>query len=90
MNVGGVLTPSNNWDQLQNIRTFYQPLDFNLLNQQLAEAHLTASDRSNNSDTDTENEMANAVLDYLEDNLHNHISLRVDPFYGNEIQDPLQ
>ncbi|RHZ77812.1 hypothetical protein Glove_172g9 [Diversispora epigaea] len=34
--------------------------------------------------------MANAVLDYLEDNLHNHTSLRVDPFYGDGTQDPLQ
>ncbi|RHZ54329.1 hypothetical protein Glove_428g6 [Diversispora epigaea] len=63
---------------------------FNLLNQQLAEAHLTASDSSDSSDNDTEDEMANAVLDYLEDNLHNHISLRVDPFYGDGTQDPLQ
>ncbi|RHZ85472.1 hypothetical protein Glove_65g23 [Diversispora epigaea] len=63
---------------------------FNLLNQQLAEAHLTASDSSDSSDTDTEDEMANAVLDYLEDNLHNHTSLRVDPFYGDGTQDPLQ
>ncbi|RHZ69691.1 hypothetical protein Glove_280g6 [Diversispora epigaea] len=70
-----VVTPPNNWDQFQNIRTFYQPLDFNLLNQQLAEAHLTVSDSSDSSDTDTEDEMANAVLDYLEDNLHNHTSL---------------
>ncbi|RHZ78181.1 hypothetical protein Glove_166g133 [Diversispora epigaea] len=85
-----VVTPPNNWDQLQNIRTFYQPLDFNLINQQLAEAHLTASDSSDSSDTDTEDEMANAVLDYLEDNLHNHTSLRVDPFYGDGTQDPLQ
>ncbi|RHZ61229.1 hypothetical protein Glove_349g43 [Diversispora epigaea] len=38
-----IITPPNNWDQLQNIRTFYQPLDFNLLNQQLAKAHLTTS-----------------------------------------------
>ncbi|RHZ77693.1 hypothetical protein Glove_174g13 [Diversispora epigaea] len=60
---------------------------FNLLNQQLAEAHLTASDSSDSSDTDTEDEMANAVLDYLEDNLHNHTSLQVDPF---GTQDPLQ
>ncbi|RHZ79445.1 hypothetical protein Glove_146g21 [Diversispora epigaea] len=85
-----VVTPPNNWDQLQNIRTFYQPINFNLLNQQLAEAHLTTSDSSDSSDTDTEDEMANAVLDYLEDNLHNHISLRVDPFYGDGTQDPLQ
>ncbi|RHZ59981.1 hypothetical protein Glove_360g95 [Diversispora epigaea] len=85
-----VVTPPNNWDQLQNIRTFYQPIDFNLLNQQLAEVHLTASDSSDSSDTDTENEMANTVLDYLEDNLHNHTSLRVDPFYGDGTQDPLQ
>ncbi|RHZ87060.1 hypothetical protein Glove_41g154 [Diversispora epigaea] len=85
-----VVTPPNNWDQLQNIRTFYQPLDFNLLNQQLAEANLTASDSSDSSDTDTEDEMTNAVLDYLEDNLHNHTSLRVDPFYGDGTQDPLQ
>ncbi|RHZ53320.1 hypothetical protein Glove_443g7 [Diversispora epigaea] len=85
-----VVTPPNNWDQLQNIRTFYQPIDFNLLNQQLAEAHLTASDRSDSSDTNTEDEMANAILDYLEDNLHNHTSLRVDPFYGDGTQDPLQ
>ncbi|RHZ65921.1 hypothetical protein Glove_310g41 [Diversispora epigaea] len=88
-----VVTPPNNWDQLQNIRTFYQPLqplDFNLINQQLAEAHLTASDNSDSSDTDTEDEMANTVLDYLEDNLHNHTSLRIDPFYGDETQDPLQ
>ncbi|RHZ76175.1 hypothetical protein Glove_202g31 [Diversispora epigaea] len=88
-----VITPPNNWDQLQNIRTFYQPLqplDFNLINQQLVEAHLTASDSSDSSDTDTEDEMANAVLDYLEDNLHNHTSLRVDPFYGDGTQDPLQ
>ncbi|RHZ45920.1 hypothetical protein Glove_642g25 [Diversispora epigaea] len=87
-----VVTPPNNWDQLQNIRTFYQPLqplDFNLINQQLAEAHLTASDSSDSSDTDTEDEMANAVLDYLEDNLHNHTSPRVDPFYGDGTQDPL-
>ncbi|RHZ84870.1 hypothetical protein Glove_74g313 [Diversispora epigaea] len=48
---------------------------FNLLNQQLAEAHLTASDSSDSSDIDTEDEMTNAVLDYLEDNLHNHTSL---------------
>ncbi|RHZ73409.1 hypothetical protein Glove_231g22 [Diversispora epigaea] len=85
-----VVTPPNNWDQLQNIRTFYQPIDFNLLNQQLAEAHLTASDSSDSSDTDTEDEMANTVLDYLEDNLHNHTSLRVDPFYRDGTQDPLQ
>ncbi|RHZ82650.1 hypothetical protein Glove_106g63 [Diversispora epigaea] len=85
-----VVTPPNNWDQLQNIQTFYQPIDFNLLNQQLAEAHLTASDSSDSSDTDTEDEMANAVLDYLEDNLYNHTSLRVDPFYGDGTQDPLQ
>ncbi|RHZ65116.1 hypothetical protein Glove_319g99 [Diversispora epigaea] len=65
-------------------------LNFNLINQQLAEAHLTASDSSDSSDTDTEDEMANAVLDYLEDNLHNHTSLRVDPFYGDGTQDPLQ
>ncbi|RHZ69449.1 hypothetical protein Glove_283g65 [Diversispora epigaea] len=63
---------------------------FNLLNQQLAEVHLTASDSSDNSDIDTEDEMANAVLDYLENNLHNHTSLRVDPFYGDGTQDPLQ
>ncbi|RHZ86626.1 hypothetical protein Glove_48g208 [Diversispora epigaea] len=69
-----VVTPPNNWDQLQNIRTFYQLINFNLLNQQLAEAHLTASDSSDSSDTNTEDEMANAVLDYLEDNLHNHTS----------------
>ncbi|RHZ52157.1 hypothetical protein Glove_464g30 [Diversispora epigaea] len=85
-----VITPPNNWDRLQNIRTFYQPIDFNLLNQQLAEAHLTASDSSDSSDTDTEDEMANAVLNYLENNLHNHTSLRVDPFYGDGTQDPLQ
>ncbi|RHZ89990.1 hypothetical protein Glove_9g359 [Diversispora epigaea] len=85
-----VVTPPNNWDQLQNIRTFYQPLDFNLLNQQLAEAHLTISDSSDNSDTDTEDEMANTIIDYLEDNLHNHTSLRIDPFYGDRTQNPLQ
>ncbi|RHZ51621.1 hypothetical protein Glove_476g25 [Diversispora epigaea] len=85
-----VVTPPNNWDQLQNIRTFYQPIDFNLLNQQLAETRLTASDSSDSSDTDTEDEMANAVLDYLEDNLYNHTSLRVDPFYGDGTQAPLQ
>ncbi|RHZ73575.1 hypothetical protein Glove_230g130 [Diversispora epigaea] len=85
-----VVTPPNNWDQLQNIRTFYQPLDFNLINQQLAEANFSASDSSDSSDTDTEDEMANTVLDYLEDNLHNHTSLRVDPFYGDGTQDPLQ
>ncbi|RHZ53015.1 hypothetical protein Glove_452g36 [Diversispora epigaea] len=33
---------------------------FNLLNQQLAEAHLTASDSSDSSDTNTEDKMANA------------------------------
>ncbi|RHZ54566.1 hypothetical protein Glove_426g65 [Diversispora epigaea] len=54
------------------------------------EAHLTTSDSSDSSDTDTEDEMANAILDYLEDNLHNHTSLRVDPFYGDGTQDPLQ
>ncbi|RHZ82601.1 hypothetical protein Glove_108g68 [Diversispora epigaea] len=85
-----VVTPPNNWDQLQNLRTFYQPIDFNLLNQQLAEAHLTTSDSSDSSDTDTEDEMVNAVLDYLEDNFHNHTSLRIDPFYGDGTQDPLQ
>ncbi|RHZ47549.1 hypothetical protein Glove_578g21 [Diversispora epigaea] len=63
---------------------------FNLLNQQLAEVHLTASDSSDSSDTDTEDEMANTIIDYLEDNLHNHTSLRVDPFYGDGTQDPLQ
>ncbi|RHZ83850.1 hypothetical protein Glove_87g212 [Diversispora epigaea] len=48
-----VVTPPNNWDQLQNIRTFYQPLDFNLLNRQLAEVNLDiASDSSASSDTD--------------------------------------
>ncbi|RHZ78398.1 hypothetical protein Glove_165g170 [Diversispora epigaea] len=84
------LTPPNNWDQLQNIRTFYQPLDFNLLNQQLAEAHLTTFDSSNSSDTDTKDEMANTIIDYLEDNLYNNTSLRIDPFYGDGTQDPLQ
>ncbi|RHZ85421.1 hypothetical protein Glove_66g179 [Diversispora epigaea] len=83
-----VATSPNNWDQLQNIRTFYQPLDFNLLNQQLAEAHLTTSDSSDSSDT--EDEMANAIIDYLEDNLHNNTSLRIDPFYGDGTQNPLQ
>ncbi|RHZ48437.1 hypothetical protein Glove_551g6 [Diversispora epigaea] len=86
-----VATPSNNWDQLQNFKTFYQPLNFNLLNCQLAKVNLDiVSDSSVSSDTDTEDEMANAVLDYLKDNLHNHISLRVDPFYGDGTQDPLQ
>ncbi|RHZ90002.1 hypothetical protein Glove_9g228 [Diversispora epigaea] len=74
----------------QNPVTIRLPANFNLLNQQLAEAHFSASDSSDSSDTDTENEMANAVLDYLEDNLHNHTSLRVDPFYGDGTQDPLQ
>ncbi|RHZ63744.1 hypothetical protein Glove_328g59 [Diversispora epigaea] len=59
----------------QNLVTIRLPANFNFLNQQLAEAHLTASDSSDSSDTDTEDEMANAVLDYLEDNLHNHTSL---------------
>ncbi|RHZ76948.1 hypothetical protein Glove_187g151 [Diversispora epigaea] len=27
-----ITTSPNNWDQLRNIQTFYQPLDFNLLN----------------------------------------------------------
>ncbi|RHZ73410.1 hypothetical protein Glove_231g24 [Diversispora epigaea] len=64
---------------------------FNLLNCQLTEVNLDiASDSSVSSDTDTENEMANAVLDYLEDNLHNHTSFRVDPFYGDGTRDPLQ
>ncbi|RHZ51457.1 hypothetical protein Glove_478g76 [Diversispora epigaea] len=40
--------------------------------------------------SNTEDEMANAVIDYLEDNLLNHISLRIDPFYGDGTQDPLQ
>ncbi|RHZ70350.1 hypothetical protein Glove_272g41 [Diversispora epigaea] len=56
----------------------------------LPATHLTASDSNDSSDTDTEDEMANAVLDYLEDNLHNHTSLQVDPFYGDGTQDPLQ
>ena len=30
------------------------------------------------------------VLEYLEDNLHNNTSLRIDPFYGDGTQDPLQ
>ncbi|RHZ86105.1 hypothetical protein Glove_54g130 [Diversispora epigaea] len=64
------------------------PQNFNLFNQQLAEAHLTASDSSDSSDT--EDEMANIIIDYLEDNLHNHTSLRVDPFYGDGTQDPFQ
>ncbi|RHZ82346.1 hypothetical protein Glove_109g65 [Diversispora epigaea] len=66
------------------------PQNFNLINQQLAEAHLTASDSSDSSDTDTEDEMANTIIDYLEDNLHNNTSLRIDPFYGDGTQDPLQ
>ncbi|RHZ72697.1 hypothetical protein Glove_241g48 [Diversispora epigaea] len=83
-----VVTPPTNWDQLQNIRTFYQPLDFNLLNQQLAEANFSTSDSSDSSDT--KDEMANTIINYLEDNLHNHASLRIDPFYGDGTQDPLQ
>ncbi|RHZ84737.1 hypothetical protein Glove_78g190 [Diversispora epigaea] len=85
-----VVTPPNNWDQLQNLRTFYQPIDFNLLNQQLAEANFSASDSSDSSDTDTEDEMANIIIDYLEDNLHSNTSLRIDPFYKDGTQDPLQ
>ncbi|RHZ79395.1 hypothetical protein Glove_147g60 [Diversispora epigaea] len=85
-----VVTPPNNWNQLQNIRTFYQPLDFNLINQQLAEANFSVSDSSDSSDTDTEDEMANTIIDYLENNLHNNTSLRIDPFYGDGTQDPLQ
>ncbi|RHZ85292.1 hypothetical protein Glove_67g8 [Diversispora epigaea] len=61
---------------------------FNLLNQQLAEAHFSASDSSDGSDT--EDEMANTIIDYLEDNLHNNTSLRIDPFYEDGTQDPLQ
>ncbi|RHZ80767.1 hypothetical protein Glove_132g181 [Diversispora epigaea] len=34
--------------------------------------------------------MANTVLDYLKDNLHNNTSLRVDLFYGDGTQDSLQ
>ncbi|RHZ76112.1 hypothetical protein Glove_203g75 [Diversispora epigaea] len=83
-----VVTPPNNWDQLQNIRTFYQPLDFNLLNQQLAEANLSTSDSSDSSDT--EDEMANTIINYLEDNLYNYTSLRIDLFYGDGTQDPFQ
>ncbi|RHZ61586.1 hypothetical protein Glove_346g3 [Diversispora epigaea] len=43
-----------------------------------------------NASNNTENEMANAIIDYLEDNLHNHTSFQIDPFYGDGIQDPLQ
>ncbi|RHZ70936.1 hypothetical protein Glove_264g80 [Diversispora epigaea] len=74
----------------QRRRSNETPQNFNFLNQQLAEAYLTVSNSSDSSDTDTEDEMANTVLDYLEDNLYNHTSLQVDPFYGDGTQDPLQ
>ncbi|RHZ61585.1 hypothetical protein Glove_346g8 [Diversispora epigaea] len=55
---------------------------------QLAEANFSVSDSSDSNDT--EDKIANTIIDYLEDNLHNHTSLRIDPFYGDRTQDPLQ
>ncbi|RHZ46555.1 hypothetical protein Glove_615g51 [Diversispora epigaea] len=44
-----VATSPNNWNQFQNLRTFYQPLDFSLLNRQLAEVNLDITSDSNAS-----------------------------------------
>jgi hypothetical protein len=80
-----VVTPPNNWAQLQNWFQPVQLLNFDNIHIQLEEPH---SDHSSES-SESEDEMA-AVLEYLEDNLHNNTSLRIDSFYGDGTQDPLQ
>jgi hypothetical protein len=65
--------------QLQNLNRFFnRPIDYH-------------SDTDSSSESEVEN-MTNAatVLEYLEDNMQGGQALRIQPFYGDGTQDPLQ